>query len=237
MRASEDPEPVRVTDPTLCQAADPPPTAGVLGATASIRTVPAAAPGAGAQEERLPPPSTERNCTRVSPSADTVTSSPAAGVLHVSPPSAEVRCSYPVIPNPPASSTPAALRVTGPRRQASEPPATAGADGATGSVRCSGASRVKSLPGAWLTASARSHATERTTFDRRSSSSTPGRWSMPPFQAPTSFTPDGGPTGPVSVAVSSSPSRWTKVFWPVTAAEWLAETRWSLGAMIRVGPT
>ena len=47
---------------------------------------------AGAQAEALPALSSARNCTQVVPFADTFTLVPAAAVLHVVPPSAELRC-------------------------------------------------------------------------------------------------------------------------------------------------
>jgi hypothetical protein len=63
------------------------------GGPRSIRTVDPAVAVAGVHAEALPASSTERNWTRVSPSAVMVTDAPAAAALQVVPPSVLVRCS------------------------------------------------------------------------------------------------------------------------------------------------
>ena len=61
--------PMTVAEATLCQASEPPVTAGAAGPLRSMRTVLVASGVDGAQAETLPAASTLRNCTSVSPSA------------------------------------------------------------------------------------------------------------------------------------------------------------------------
>ena len=69
---------------TLCQPPDPPVSAGSVGAVRSSRTV------ACTQFDVRPALSTPRNCTSVSPSADTAMLVPVVGDDQVEPPSVEV---------------------------------------------------------------------------------------------------------------------------------------------------
>jgi len=62
-----------------------------VGAVRSIRTVFAAMAGLGAHAETLPSASAARNCTRVSPSAATVSDAPDDAADQVAPPLVEVR--------------------------------------------------------------------------------------------------------------------------------------------------
>ena len=69
---------------TLCQPVDPPLSPGLVGAVRSSRTV------ACTQFDVSPELSTLRNCTSVSPSADTATLAPDVGDVQVEPPSVDV---------------------------------------------------------------------------------------------------------------------------------------------------
>ena len=85
------PDPVTVTEATFCQARLPPLTVGPVGAVRSMRAVEPAVAEAGVQAEVLPAPSTDRNWTRVSPSAVTFAELPLVAPVHEDPPSVEAR--------------------------------------------------------------------------------------------------------------------------------------------------
>ena len=86
-----EPDAETTTDATLCQLEEPPATLGAVGAVRSMRTVLPAPELAGFQAERLPAPSTVRNCSSVWPSALIASDAPDAGEPHVVPPSADSR--------------------------------------------------------------------------------------------------------------------------------------------------
>src|SRR5215471_9312841 len=88
---SVDPDAESRIEGTLCHDDEPPLTLGAVGFVRSRRTV-SDAPGlAGTHADVLPALSTDRNCTRVSPSALMVSALPLVGADQVVPPSVEVR--------------------------------------------------------------------------------------------------------------------------------------------------
>ncbi len=82
-----------VIEATLCQESEPPDTVGAVGSVRSMRAVDPAVAEEGVQALVLPAPSSERYCTRVSPSAVMSTEAPAVALDQMAPPSVEVRCS------------------------------------------------------------------------------------------------------------------------------------------------
>src|SRR5437870_434839 len=94
------PEPVTTTEPADCQDAEPPVTFGGAGAVWSSLTVLAAVADDGAHCDTKPMPSTDRNCTRVTPSALMVAVAPGPAADHVAPLSIDVRYSYEATPLP-----------------------------------------------------------------------------------------------------------------------------------------
>src|SRR5439155_19953906 len=100
--ASVEPPAAIARKATFCQVSAPPDTTGVVGAERSMCTVLLAPTTAGAHVEGLPERSSARNCTTVSPSADTASDAPAVGLSQVVPPSVDVRYSYPATPEPPS---------------------------------------------------------------------------------------------------------------------------------------
>ena len=95
----------------------------------------AAVDAAGVHADVFPATSMLRNCTSVSPSAETTSEVPPAALPHVVPPSVDSRCSYPASPER-ASVDPDAVRVVWATHfHAFEPPATEGAVGSARSMR------------------------------------------------------------------------------------------------------
>ena len=87
---------------------------------------------AGVHAEVFPATSTLRNCTSVSPSAETTSEGPAAALPHVVPPSVDSRYSYPASPERASVEPEAVTVVCATLFHAFEPPVT---DGAVGSAR------------------------------------------------------------------------------------------------------
>src|SRR3954470_10391555 len=132
---SVEPAAVTVADAAFLQTATPPVTVGSAGAVRSMRMGAAAVPAAGVQAPTAPEPSTARNCTSVSPSAETVRPAPPVAADHDVPPFVEVRYSYPERPLPASVDPDAVSDTDGTFCHDREPPDTVGAEGALRSMR------------------------------------------------------------------------------------------------------
>ena len=140
---SVEPLPVIVMPLTDCQLREPPAAEGALGAVRSMRTVACFHPDVN------PAVSTARKRTRVSPSSVTASDDPAAASDQFAPPSVDVSCSYPAIPEPGASVDPDAEAVTDATFfQALEPPLTDGSEGGVVSIRTVACTHADALPAA-----------------------------------------------------------------------------------------
>ncbi len=115
-----------VTIGPACHDADPPVRVGAVGGVRSICTN----PFVPVQAEAFPSASSDRNSTRVAPSAEIVAADPAVGADQVLPASADVRYSYPAKPDPASAGVPVGCTITDATfAQVPEPPVSTGSDG------------------------------------------------------------------------------------------------------------